>query len=81
MLTIVLTVRLYDVVPKGFMPLQDTGILVGSTHGLARHFLHRDGGPPARGGGRAAGRSGGRDGVELEVGVGQRLVVDEPRLD
>jgi multidrug efflux pump len=30
-LTIVLTVRLYTAVPKGFMPLQDTGILAGST--------------------------------------------------
>src|SRR6185312_2316024 len=30
-LTVVLTVRLYGTVPKGFMPLQDTGILVGST--------------------------------------------------
>jgi multidrug efflux pump len=29
--TIVLTVRLYTVLPKGFLPLQDTGILVGST--------------------------------------------------
>ena len=29
--TIVLTVRLYTVVPKGFLPLQDTGILIGST--------------------------------------------------
>ena len=29
--TIVLTVRLYAVVPKGFLPLQDTGILIGST--------------------------------------------------
>ena len=31
MLTIVLTVKLYAIVPKGFMPEQDTGILVGST--------------------------------------------------
>jgi hydrophobe/amphiphile efflux-1 (HAE1) family protein len=30
-LTVVLTVRLYMTVPKGFLPLQDTGILVGST--------------------------------------------------
>jgi multidrug efflux pump len=30
-LTVVLTVQLYRAVPKGFMPLQDTGILVGST--------------------------------------------------
>ena len=30
-LTVVLTVRLYMSVPKGFLPLQDTGILVGST--------------------------------------------------
>jgi multidrug efflux pump subunit AcrB len=29
--TIVLTVRLYTVVPKGFLPLQDTGVLIGST--------------------------------------------------
>ena len=29
--TVVLTVRLYTVLPKGFLPLQDTGILVGST--------------------------------------------------
>ncbi len=30
-LTIVLTVKLYSVVPKGFIPEQDTGVLVGST--------------------------------------------------
>jgi multidrug efflux pump len=30
-LTIVLTVKLYGVVSKGFMPQQDTGVLVGST--------------------------------------------------
>jgi hydrophobe/amphiphile efflux-1 (HAE1) family protein len=29
--TVVLTVRLYGTVPKGFMPIQDTGILRGST--------------------------------------------------
>jgi multidrug efflux pump len=29
--TVVLTVRLYTAVPKGFLPLQDTGILIGST--------------------------------------------------
>ena len=29
--TVVLTVRLYTVLPKGFLPLQDTGILIGST--------------------------------------------------
>ena len=31
LLTVVLTVRLYTAVPKGFLPLQDTGILTGST--------------------------------------------------
>jgi len=30
-LTLALTVRLYIVIPKGFLPIQDTGILVGST--------------------------------------------------
>jgi hydrophobe/amphiphile efflux-1 (HAE1) family protein len=29
--TIVLTVKLYTVLPKGFLPLQDTGIVIGST--------------------------------------------------
>ncbi len=29
--TIVVTVRLYGTVPKGFMPIEDTGILIGST--------------------------------------------------
>ena len=29
--TLALTVRLYVVIPKGFLPLQDTGLLVGST--------------------------------------------------
>ncbi|MBV9250676.1 MAG: efflux RND transporter permease subunit [Acetobacteraceae bacterium] len=31
LLTVVLTVRLYTAVPKGFIPLQDTGIIMGST--------------------------------------------------
>jgi multidrug efflux pump len=30
-LTVVLTMKLYGVVPKGFLPEQDTGILIGST--------------------------------------------------
>jgi multidrug efflux pump len=30
-LTIVLTVRLYGTIPKGFLPLQDTGIVTGGT--------------------------------------------------
>jgi multidrug efflux pump len=30
-LAIVMTVRLYTVIPGGFMPLQDTGMLIGST--------------------------------------------------
>jgi multidrug efflux pump len=30
-LTVVLTIRMYGVVPKGFMPQQDTGIIMGST--------------------------------------------------
>jgi hydrophobe/amphiphile efflux-1 (HAE1) family protein len=32
-LTIVLTVRMYGLVPKGFIPQQDTGIIIGSTVG------------------------------------------------
>ena len=33
LLTVVLTVRMYGLVPKGFMPQQDTGIIQGSTVG------------------------------------------------
>ncbi|MBN8927982.1 MAG: acriflavine resistance protein B [Rhodospirillales bacterium 69-11] len=31
LLTVIVTVRLYGTVPKGFLPLQDTGIVMGST--------------------------------------------------
>jgi hydrophobe/amphiphile efflux-1 (HAE1) family protein len=31
LLTVVVTVRMYGTVPKGFMPIEDTGILMGST--------------------------------------------------
>ncbi len=31
LLTVVMTVRMYGTVPKGFMPIEDTGILMGST--------------------------------------------------
>jgi multidrug efflux pump len=31
LLTVVLTIRMYGVVPKGFLPQQDTGIIMGST--------------------------------------------------
>ena len=31
LLTVVLTIRMYGLVPKGFMPQQDTGIIMGST--------------------------------------------------
>jgi multidrug efflux pump len=31
LLTVVLTVRMYGLVPKGFMPQQDTGVIMGST--------------------------------------------------
>ncbi len=59
--TIVLTVRLYTVVPKGFMPIQDTGMLMGSTLASpdvsfkTMEQLQREGGE------RGAGRSGGGD--------------------
>ncbi len=33
LLTVVLTVRMYGLVPKGFMPQQDTGMILGSTVG------------------------------------------------
>ena len=37
-----LTVLLYVVVPKGFFPQQDTGIIIGITDAVPGHFLQRD---------------------------------------
>ena len=42
--TVVLTVQLYRTVPKGFLPIQDTGILMGSTIAVAGRLVQGDGG-------------------------------------
>ncbi len=38
---------LYATVQKGFLPQQDTGLLVGTTDAAAGHLLRRHGGAPA----------------------------------
>ena len=78
-LTVVLTVRLYQAVPKGFMPLQDTGIIARLDGCIAGYFLHGHGAAAARGGG--CGFGGSRGGGGGDVGRRRRrLGVDEPRL-
>ena len=56
--TLALTLFLYVVVPKGFFPVQDTGVILGISEGPAEHFVHRLGTKPAGTGGRDSERSG-----------------------
>ena len=46
--TLVLTVLLYIVIPKGFFPLQDTGFIQGITAGGPDRLLRRDGASASR---------------------------------
>ena len=39
--TLVLTVILYIIVPKGFFPIQDTGIIQGISEAASRFLFHR----------------------------------------
>ena len=45
--TLVLTIALYVVVPKGFFPVQDTGVILGVTEAPQTRVVHGDGGAPA----------------------------------
>ena len=38
--TLALTVVLYLAVPKGFFPVQDTGVIQGISEAPQSHFLH-----------------------------------------
>ena len=42
--TLALTLLLYVLIPKGFFPVQDTGMIQAITAGLAEHLLFGDGG-------------------------------------
>ena len=56
-LILVGTVALFQIVPKGFIPSEDTGQLYGHDGDGRGHQLRRDGGAPARGGRHRAGGS------------------------
>ena len=45
--TFLLTGYLYVTIPKGFFPIQDTGLIQGVTQAAAGHFLRPDGGASA----------------------------------
>ena len=62
-----LTVELYIKTPKGYFPQDDTGLIFGSTRGLARHLLRGDGRPAAGASTIVLRRSGGA-GVGSSVG-------------
>ena len=63
--TLVATIYLYGLVPKGFIPSQDTGQLGGTTEASAGHLLRRHG-PAAAGSGRRRGRRSGRRRLRVE---------------
>ena len=46
--TLVLTVLLYIVIPKGFFPLQDTGLIQAITAGRPDRLVRRDGASASR---------------------------------
>ena len=46
--TIALTGYLYVVIPKGFFPQQDTGMIIGIVRGGAGHLLPGDGANASR---------------------------------
>ena len=52
MATLVLTIALYVVVPKGFFPVQDTGVILGISEAPAGRVVHGDGRAPAGAGAR-----------------------------
>ena len=56
--TLVLTVWLYIIVPKGFFPVQDTGVIQGISEASADYFISRDG--PKAAGSRASHSQGSR---------------------
>ena len=41
--TLVLTIFLYIIIPKGFFPVQDTGVIQGISQAPAVHLLYRHG--------------------------------------
>ncbi len=45
--TLILTLVMYVVVPKGFFPVQDTGVILGISQAPDRHLLRRYGETPA----------------------------------
>ena len=69
------TVVLGRIVPKGFIPSEDTGQLNGTTETAGGHQLRRHGAAPARGGGD---RAGGSQRRRLHV-VGGRRAAAAPR--
>ena len=61
--TLVLTVVLYVVIPKGFFPLEDTGVIIGVSEAPADGFVCGDGRAPAGAGAGHPAGSGGREPV------------------
>jgi multidrug efflux pump len=60
LLTIALNFYLIDIIPKGFFPQQDTGVIMGSARGTAGRIVCGHGQLDFAIGGRHQGRSGGR---------------------
>ena len=63
--TLVVTILLYIIVPKGFFPVQDTGVILGISEAPADDFICRDGEAAAGAGARHPAGSGGGEPVVL----------------
>ena len=59
--TLVATILLFMYVPKGFFPVQDTGLILGISEAAAKYFVHRDGAAAAGAGNGDLERSRGRE--------------------
>ena len=66
--TLVLTILLYVIVPKGFFPVQDTGVIQGISEARAEYFVRRHGETAAGAGAGDSARPGGGKSVVLHRG-------------
>ena len=68
--TVGVTVFLYIVIPKGFFPEQDTGVLIGISEAGTGHLLRRDGAAAAGAARRAGARSRTSRPIRSTIGAG-----------
>jgi multidrug efflux pump len=78
--TLVLTVVMYIVIPKGFFPVQDTGAIQGISESIADDLVRRNGGAPAGAREDHPRGSGGREPVLVHRGRRQQPHLNSGRF-